>query len=297
MPGDDRAAAVPRADPLPVDGEGDSGRAPRQRAETDDAVERFESVAKSGAQEYPLCIGLARAFCALLEEDHALAAAELDRALALESQNPTTFHLSGTHGLRVLLGVLDGRFGWPDFHAQTTPSAAAMRWNRQFVSLAHAVLLGRDGRHAEAVEAFHRAQEAAALYPLARHLGLRLVAPRAAGWGDPVSWLRSAEEYFHQAGIAAVASACRGLLRQAGAPVQQRRSGTDQVPRQLRGHGVTVREFEVFVLLADRMGNKAIGTRLHISPRTVEKHVASLIAKTGQPDRESLSAYAAALNR
>ncbi|HEX7309340.1 LuxR C-terminal-related transcriptional regulator [Lentzea sp.] len=45
------------------------------------------------------------------------------------------------------------------------------------------------------------------------------------------------------------------------------------------------------------MGNKAIGTRLHISPRTVEKHVASLIAKTGQPDRESLSAYAAALSR
>ncbi|WP_434446224.1 AAA family ATPase [Lentzea sp. E54] len=268
-----------------------------QRAETDDAVERFESVAKSGAQEYPLCIGLARAFCALLEEDHALAESELDRALALESQNPTTFHLSGTHGLRVLLGVLDGRFGWPDFHAQTTPSAAAMRWNRQFASLAHAVLLGRDGRHAEAAEAFHRAQEAAALYPLARHLGLRLVAPQAAGWGDPVSWLRSAEEYFHQAGIPAVASACRGLLRQAGAPVQQRRSGTDQVPRQLRGHGVTVREFEVFVLLADRMGNKAIGTRLHISPRTVEKHVASLIAKTGQPDRESLSAYAAALSR
>ena len=132
---------------------------------------------------------------------------------------------------------------------------------------------------------------------MARHLGLRLVAPEAEAWGDPVTWLRAAEEHFHQAGIPAVASACRGLLRQAGAPVQQRRSGTEQVPKQLRGHGVTVREFEVFVLLADRMGNKAIGTRLHISPRTVEKHVASLIAKTGQPDRESLSAYAAALSR
>ncbi|SES35431.1 regulatory protein, luxR family [Lentzea xinjiangensis] len=267
------------------------------RAGTDDAIAGFESVAKRGAQEFPLCYGLARAFCALLEENRGLATGELDRAEALESQNPTTFHLSGTHGLRVLLGVLDGRLGWAGYRAVAASCPAGMRWNRQFAELAHAVLLGRDHRHEEAREAFARSQEAAAPYPMARHLGLRLVAPEAAGWGDPVGWLRAAEEHFHRSGIPAVASACRGLLRQAGAPVQQRRSGTDQVPRQLRGHGVTVREFEVFVLLADRMGNKAIGTRLHISPRTVEKHVASLIAKTGQPDRESLSAYAAALSR
>ncbi|KJK45681.1 LuxR family transcriptional regulator [Lentzea aerocolonigenes] len=267
------------------------------RQETDEAVAMFEAVAKSGAQEVPLCYGLARAFCALLEENHVLAMQELDLAEAKESQSPTPFHLSGSHGLRVLLAVLDGRCGWSDYDVLVKSSAAGMRWNRQFADLAHAVLLGRDGKHAEARQAFDSAQEAAALYPMARHLGLRLVAQEASGWGDQVTWLRSAEEYFHQAGIPAVASACRGLLRQSGASVQQRRSGTDQVPKQLRGHGVTVREFEVFVLLADRMGNKAIGTRLHISPRTVEKHVASLIAKTGQPDRESLSAYAAALSR
>lgn len=267
------------------------------RAGTDDAIKEFEAVAKSGTQEFPLCYGLASAFCALLEENRALATQELDRAHALESQNPTTFHLSGTHGMGVLLGVLDGRLDWHDYLVLAKGSPAGMRWNRQFAELAHAVLLGRDNRFGEALEAFQRAQDAAAIYPMARHLGLRLVAPEAAAWGDPVSWLRSAEEYFHQASIPAVASACRGLLRQAGAPVQQRRTGTEQVPQQLRGHGVTVREFEVFVLLADRMGNKAIGTRLHISPRTVEKHVASLIAKTGQPDRESLSAYAAALSR
>ncbi|ANZ43603.1 LuxR family transcriptional regulator [Lentzea guizhouensis] len=267
------------------------------RQATDLAVQAFEQSARGGAQEVPLCSGLAKAFCALLEENHVLAAQEFDRAAAQESQNPTTFHLSGTHGMRVLLGVLDGRFGWPEYTALSAASPARMRWNKQFADLAHAVLLGREGRDAEAAEAFRSAQEAAAPYPMARHLGLRLVAAQAQRWGDPVTWLRAAEEYFHQAGNAAVASACRGLLRQAGAPVQQRRSGTDQVPKQLRGFGVTVREFEVFVLLADRLGNKAIATRLHISPRTVEKHVASLIAKTGQPDRESLSAYAAELNR
>lgn len=57
---------------------------------------------------------------------------------------------------------------------------------------------------------------------------------------------------------------------------------------------MTGREYEVFGLLADRLGNKAIAARLHISPRTVEKHVASLVAKAGQPNRESHNAYAAA---
>jgi DNA-binding CsgD family transcriptional regulator len=59
--------------------------------------------------------------------------------------------------------------------------------------------------------------------------------------------------------------------------------------------GVTVRESEVFLLPADRMGDKAIAARLHISPRTVEKHEASLITTTSRPDREALSTYAAAL--
>ena len=41
-------------------------------------------------------------------------------------------------------------------------------------------------------------------------------------------------------------------------------------------------------LLVRRWGNKEIGHHLHISPRTVEKHVASLIAKMDQPDRGAL---------
>jgi DNA-binding NarL/FixJ family response regulator len=74
--------------------------------------------------------------------------------------------------------------------------------------------------------------------------------------------------------------------------VQQRRTGTDRVPGDLRGLGVTVREFEVFELIARRLGNRAVADRLHISPRTVEKHVASLLVKTGQPDRQRLMDFA-----
>ncbi|MBW4721052.1 helix-turn-helix transcriptional regulator [Saccharothrix obliqua] len=268
-----------------------------KRSEVDSAIAEFHELGGTGSQERPLCYGLARAFCALLEEDRDQAGHDLARAMAYEAETPTTFHLSGTHGLRLLLGALTGEVDHAVYREVTRSAAAGMRWNRVFGQFARAVLLGREGREAEASSAVRSAREAASIYPLARHLGLRLVAEAAMtdGWGEPVAWLRGAEEHFHQAGGAAVASACRSLLRQLGASVPQRRTGSDQVPRELRALGVTVREFEVFRLLANRLGNKAIATRLHISPRTVEKHVASLLTKTSQPDREALSTFAADL--
>jgi DNA-binding NarL/FixJ family response regulator len=90
-----------------------------------------------------------------------------------------------------------------------------------------------------------------------------------------------------------VASACRALLRRSGASVRQRRTGTERVPGSLREYGITLREYEVFELLAHRLANKALAARLHISPRTVEKHVASLLMKTEIRDRGALVEYAA----
>lgn len=57
--------------------------------------------------------------------------------------------------------------------------------------------------------------------------------------------------------------------------------------------GVTEREYEVLQLMADWSDNRSIASELFISPRTVEKHVASLIAKTEQANRAALSRYAA----
>jgi DNA-binding CsgD family transcriptional regulator len=69
--------------------------------------------------------------------------------------------------------------------------------------------------------------------------------------------------------------------------------GLERRPRRgLRSVGVTVREYEVLQLLADNMGNKDIARRLHISPRTVEKHVASLMAKSNLQNRGELTEYA-----
>jgi DNA-binding CsgD family transcriptional regulator len=71
-------------------------------------------------------------------------------------------------------------------------------------------------------------------------------------------------------------------------------------PRRLDGYSAAapgsgcdpVREYEVLVLVAQRLGNKEIGRRLVLSPHTVEKHVAGLLAKTAQPDRVALAEYA-----
>ncbi|MGC0316034.1 DNA-binding CsgD family transcriptional regulator [Kitasatospora acidiphila] len=69
------------------------------------------------------------------------------------------------------------------------------------------------------------------------------------------------------------------------------------MPAELRRQGLTVREYEVFLLLLHRLGNQEIAQRLFISPRTVEKHVASLLAKTGRPHRAALCDHAAEVLR
>jgi DNA-binding CsgD family transcriptional regulator len=131
-------------------------------------------------------------------------------------------------------------------------------------------------------------------FALTHRLGLRLAAEAALtdGWGDPASWLREAEEYFHVGQLTALRNACRTLLRRAGWTASQRRTGTSDVPARLRLLGITARENEVLRLLAERLGNTEIARRLYISPRTAEKHVASLLAKTGEHDRRSLHRFA-----
>ncbi|MFC3737867.1 ATP-binding protein [Paractinoplanes deccanensis] len=248
-------------------------------------------------QHTPRIHGLARAFCALLEENRAQARKDLDRALAAEDETPNIFYLSGRQGLDLLLRAVSGDLDRAECQAVSAEPTSELRWNRQFALLARAVLTGRSGRPADAASLVAEAMRVAEPYPMSRHLGLRLVgeAALADGWGTPVPWLRRAEEHFHAEGVPAIAGACRALLRRAGAPVAQRRDGVGRIPPELRGAGVTVREYEVLLLLANRLGNREIAGRLHLSPRTVEKHVASLITKTGHRDRIALSTLASTI--
>jgi DNA-binding CsgD family transcriptional regulator len=227
----------------------------------------------------------------LLEEDRDQARAELSLALAAEQTSPTTFHLAGRYGLNLLLDTLAGKSDQAAYQQTISVPAARLRWDRQFALFARAVLAGRSG--ADVTELIREALQVGAPYALGQHLGLRLVgeAALAEGWGEPVDWLRAAEEYFHGNGFSVAAGACRALLRRTGNRVAQRRNGIERIPQRLRSAGVTVREYEVLRLLADRLGNREIADRLHLSLRTVEKHVSSLIFKTGLPNRIELSKF------
>ncbi|WP_406278255.1 AAA family ATPase [Embleya sp. NBC_00896] len=232
-----------------------------------------------------------RAICALLGEDRPGAEAEMARVREWERTHPTIYYQSGRYGLGVLLEVLAGRAGRELLVETCAAAAAHLRWNLQFVLAAEAVLLGREGDAKAADAKMAEAQAAATPFPMGRHLVLRLVAEAALadGWGEPVDWLRTAERHFHGVDVAAIAGACRALLRKAGVRVMQRRTGIGAVPVRFASRGVTAREFEVLTLLGERRANPEIAKLLFISPRTVEKHVASLLGKLDSADRRELS--------
>jgi DNA-binding CsgD family transcriptional regulator len=179
---------------------------------------------------------------------------------------------------------------------QATRAGAASGWNRGCLAYAEAVLEGRAGNKERATAL---AEEGRAVFapfaPWWNHLAQRLVAPCAVqdGWGQPVEWMRDAAAGFEASGHDRLAAACRGILRKAGARVSRSGRGTAQVPPQMRRLGVTSREMDVFLLVAQGCSNTEIAAKLFISPKTVETHVASLVAKTGQSGRRELVAHAA----
>jgi DNA-binding CsgD family transcriptional regulator len=177
-----------------------------------------------------------------------------------------------------------------------TTAQANDSWSRGWLAYAEAVLAGQQGRPSQA--ATLAAEGAAFLAPFApwwNHLAHRLVAREALldKWGQPVSWMRNAAEAFEASGHPQLASACRGILRQAGERVPRTGRGVAQVPPQMHGLGVTSREMDVYLLVGQGCSNSEIAERLFISPKTVETHIASLVAKTGQTGRRQLVAHAA----
>ncbi len=179
---------------------------------------------------------------------------------------------------------------------QARAAGAAVGWNQGYLAYAEAVMEGRAGRRERAGElAEEGSRELLPYAPWWNHLARRLAAPAALkdGWGEPVGWMREAAAEFESAGQTRLASACRGILRRAGERVPRSGRGTAQVPPQMRRLGITSREMDVFLLVARGCSNADIAERLFISPKTVETHVASLVAKTGQTGRRELVAHAA----
>jgi DNA-binding CsgD family transcriptional regulator/tetratricopeptide (TPR) repeat protein len=170
--------------------------------------------------------------------------------------------------------------------------AGRRRENAAAVAFAEAAAHGRSGAAAAAAQRYARGDHDLQATPWWGRL-LRLLLLHAAvadGWAqavDAIGTLRADLAEHERAGEEQLARACRDLLRRAGAPTRGRRGATP-VPPRLRAAGVTGREMEVLALVADGLTNAQIAERLFLSVRTVETHVASLLAKTGATGRGEL---------
>jgi DNA-binding CsgD family transcriptional regulator len=224
---------------------------------------------------------MCRAMRSLLQENRPRAHHEFAVATAHFTGRPA-LAINPCEGPWLLLRAVDGHVHPSEVAAFATSRANGSRWTALWAGLAQAVVSADEN-------AVRRPLEAAEPMPLFRALGLRLVAERAMvdGWGRPDLWLAEAAGFFTDR-HPRVASACRTLLRRAGVAVPRDRQVDRSVPGHLRRLGVTAREAEVLELIAERLGNREIAERLQLSPRTVEKHVASLLQRTGTADRAAL---------
>ncbi|MFE9500304.1 response regulator [Streptomyces collinus] len=79
----------------------------------------------------------------------------------------------------------------------------------------------------------------------------------------------------------------RRLLERLSQPEHEPVPATAESP-----DGLTARETEVLVLIADGLSNQDIARKLHVSTATVKTHINNLFAKTGLKDRAQAVRYA-----
>jgi len=221
----------------------------------------------------------------------------LDRSVELTREAPSTS------------SVFAGRLHWLLLQASEADDCGDAA-RAQVADLASAPALGSIYGWSEAIASGRRGDATAAMAAFEHHASTlpgttaswggvqvaRLLVAEAAlrdGWGEPVPWIRELEAWFFEHRLERVARDCRSLLGQAGEPVPRRRRGQAPVPPQLRALGITGRELEVLLLVAQQRSNRDIAEQLFLSVRTVEHHVASLFTRTGVRDRSQLVDFAA----
>ncbi len=150
--------------------------------------------------------------------------------------------------------------------------------NGAMVGYAEAVLAGRQGDVRRAAELVTLADTGWTNCDGWADLCRLLAAPAALadGWADVDQWLAGSPQRFSVRRLDVLAGQCRDLLAQTGR-------------NPWAGAGVTAREADVLRLLTDGLANKEIADRLHLSTRTVEKHVESLLRKAGARSRTELA--------
>jgi len=264
------------------------------RAEAERGAARAESASSDHPEVLFSTWGLTRVTASLFLDDLLRALRESQMGISFGGDSALT-SARRAWGIHALLRSTVGARGRAAIE-QASAGGAAVGWNLGYLRYSQAVLEGREGNNDLATKLAEEASAHLASYaPWWNHLARRLVAPAALedGWGKPAAWLREAAAEFQATGHPRLVSACRGILRRAGERVPRSGRGTAQVPAQMRRLGITSREMDVFLLVARGCSNAEIAERLFISPKTVETHIASLVAKTGQAGRRELVAHAA----
>lgn len=263
------------------------------QAAMEDAI--AESFKLAGDQpDIIACAWESRAFVAAVQEDWLGALHHAEKAMAAYEGKPPTAP-APLYSLWALLRTIQDIDGEASRELVRQSGATVNPINRGFLGYADAIALGRAGRSVEATSAVTQADVDLAGLDWSRRLGRRLVAEAALadGWGDPTAWLWDAYSYFEKRGLVKLTSACRTLLVRTGVPMTLTSRHHSEVPSDLRRWGITRREQEVLDLVAEGLSNKQMGERLYLSPRTVEKHVASLLAKTETRSRTALASWSA----
>jgi DNA-binding CsgD family transcriptional regulator len=156
---------------------------------------------------------------------------------------------------------------------------ATIHMNQGMIDYAEAILAGRRGDVRRAKELIALADTMWTNCEAWADLARVLAGPSAAsdGWADVHRWLGGAGERFASRGLPAFQRRCQEL-----------RSATTANPWS--GAGISDREADVLRLVGEGLPNKEIASRLHLSPRTVEKHVESLLRKCSARSRTELVA-------
>jgi DNA-binding CsgD family transcriptional regulator len=246
-------------------------------------MERFLALADSAAPGDPEIEGSAwaggRGMRGLLDDDWARALEDLGHGIAILDTLPQ----QGPASYRGLWPLLLAAAADPRAAAAITEArrigVTVNRANRGLLGYAEAILAGRAGDRQRATELARAADGELIHYPVWADLG-RLCAAEPAladGWGEPERWLEAGAQCFADHGIDPLAERCRRLL-------------DGPRPSRWTGLGITGREADVLRLVAEGLANKEIAARLHVSPRTVEKHVESLLRKTAARSRTQLVA-------
>lgn len=242
-----------------------------------------------GSVDVSAAVSAVKALQAFAERDHGRATALLDDAVA-----PALSHESAALlpycGFWALLRASAGSLEDTDL-AQLRRSPLLRRpANGGGVHYAEALIHGRNGREAQAQASIREGDRLLAGQDWIRRL-LRLILLEdmvVRSWGDPVHDLRSDLAHWQVAGDEEPARRCRDLLRRIGAKVPRQGRGDSPVPEVLRQLGVTSREMDVLLLVAQDLTNAEIAARMFLSRRTVDTHVANLLRKTRVSRRKDL---------